>query len=139
MRLVIDNNVFFSLMNPKSINSYLFSMLRINEYFVPKCVNTELNEHKADCLVKSQLSEHEFELRRMEVEDELEFTDLPEYKRFLKKAIGSLPDPEDSPYLALALRLNCPIWSNDKHFEKQSLVKVFKTEDLVKLLLNNKF
>lgn len=138
MKLIIDNNVFFSLMNPKTINSYLFSSLKA-EFFAPEFIKSELNKYRIICLDKSKLSEHEFKLRKVEVEESLEFVKLLEYEEFLKTSLKHLPDPDDIDFLALALRFNnCPIWSNDKHFEKQSLVKVFKTEDLVKLLLNNK-
>ena len=40
-------------------------------------------------------------------------------------------DPDDIHLLALALKLNCPIWSNDKDFEGLG-VKVYRTLDLVK-------
>lgn len=137
MPLVLDNNIFFSLMNPKSINSYLFSSLKA-EFITPEYVKLELNKYKSECLIKSGLSEHEFEIRRTEVEKNIEFLKLAEYKTFLKKAKNFLPDPKDSPYLALALRLNCSLWSNDMHFKKQTLVPVLTTEELVNKLLSSK-
>jgi len=36
-------------------------------------------------------------------------------------------DEKDTPFLALALKLQCPVWSNDGDFEKQNLVEVYKT------------
>ena len=134
MKIVLDNNIFFSLMNPKSANSYLFSSLRV-EFLAPEFIKSELNKYKSECLIKSKLSEHEFELRQSEVESNIEFLKLSEYEDFLKKSKDSLPDPKDSPYLALALRLNCSIWSNDPHLKKQSLVKVFTTSELINKLL----
>jgi len=138
MKIVLDNNIFFSLMNPKSSNSYLFFSLRA-KFLAPTYVKSELNKYKLECLIKSRLSEHEFEIRQTEVEFNMEFLKLLEYKNFLKKAKDSLPDPKDLPYLALALRLNCSIWSNDKHFKQQSLVKVFTTAELINNLLKSKF
>lgn len=47
-------------------------------------------------------------------------------KRILQKR-----DPDDVHLLALALKLNCPIWSNDKDFEGSG-VKVYGTLELIK-------
>lgn len=40
-------------------------------------------------------------------------------------------DEKDTPFLALALKLEYPIWSNDKHFKKQEKIQVYTTEDLL--------
>ncbi len=40
-------------------------------------------------------------------------------------------DPDDIHLLALALKLNCPIWSNDKDFEGLG-VEVYSTLDLIR-------
>lgn len=47
-----------------------------------------------------------------------------------KRLIGKR-DLKDSHLLALALKLECPIWSNDKDFEGLGIV-VYKTLDLIK-------
>ena len=45
------------------------------------------------------------------------------------------PDPDDVEYLAVALSLDCAIWSNDKDLkEEQSRVVVVTTDELTKLL-----
>ena len=41
-------------------------------------------------------------------------------------------DKNDTPFIAAALAANLPIWSDDKHFEKQNKIKIFKTKDLVR-------
>jgi len=43
-------------------------------------------------------------------------------------------DRTDSPFLALALVLNCSIWSNDGHFKHQSLINVYTTKEILELL-----
>lgn len=138
MRLVLDNNIFFSLMNPFSVASYLFSLLKV-KFFAPEFVKSELRKYKEECLLKSKLSEHEFEIRQKEVEFETEFSKPLKYKDFLKEAIKELPDAKDSPYLALALSIKASIWSNDPHLKQQSLVKVFTTKELFKRMLRKEF
>jgi predicted nucleic acid-binding protein len=43
-------------------------------------------------------------------------------------------DPDDAPFLALAMMLDSPIWSNDGHFKRQKAVKVFTTKEILSLL-----
>src|SRR3989338_10405063 len=137
MKFVIDNNVLFSLMNPFSTASYLFSSIRV-EFIAPEFIRSEMDEHFSECHAKSDLSEHEFELRLLEIEELITFIEESEYEEFLAKAKSEIVDPDDSDFLALALSANASIWSNDPHFKKQSLVPVFTTSELVKLLLADK-
>ena len=134
MNLVLDNNILFSLMNPNSINSYLFSSLRAN-FSAPAFAMTEFEKYISICLSKSKLSEHEFQIRRREIEEQVEFVQLSKYRKFMKLSIVALTDKDDIDFLALALSLKSAIWSNDKHFKQQSLVQVFTTRELVNQLL----
>lgn len=134
MILILDNNVLFSLMNPHSINSYLFSSIKA-AFSAPDFIKSEFEEHREECLIKSKLSEHEFEIRQKDVESKIEFIELSKYKAFLKRAKDILSDPDDAPYLAAALSIKASTWSNDPHLRQQSLVRVFTTSDLVKLFL----
>ena len=43
-------------------------------------------------------------------------------------------DITDSVFIAAALSLKCPIWSNDKHFRMQNKVTNYKTIDILKLI-----
>ena len=47
-----------------------------------------------------------------------------------KKMIGKY-DTKDIDVLALALFLKCPLWSEDKHFQKVEGVIVVRTKDLI--------
>ena len=53
---------------------------------------------------------------------------------FENRAKSLISHETDIPFLALALELDIPLWSNDPHFKQQSLVKVFTTEELIKVL-----
>lgn len=54
-----------------------------------------------------------------------------EFRLFLDEARRISPDPDDSVYFALALRLEAAIWSNDKRLKEQNLVH--STSDLLLL------
>jgi len=43
-------------------------------------------------------------------------------------------DEKDTPFLALAMQLNCPIWSNDKHFKEQQVAEVYTTSEIIDLI-----
>jgi len=44
------------------------------------------------------------------------------------------PHHEDAPYLALAIALNIPVWSNDQGMHAQSKGKVYTTKALLKVI-----
>ena len=121
-------------MNPRSVNSYLFSLLKA-EFSAPEFIMSEFNKYKSICLSKSGLSKHEFEIRQTEVEEEIKFFELSKYETFLKEAEATLLDPDDADFLALALSIRANIWSNDPHLKEQSLVKVSTTKELVEAVL----
>ncbi len=56
------------------------------------------------------------------------------YSSRLKEAVSLAPHNEDAPYLALALTLCIPIWSNDQGIHAQSKVKVYTTKELLSVL-----
>ncbi len=134
MELVIDNNVLFSIMNPNSVASYLFFSLK-SKFLAPKFIKSEFSKYKKVCLKKSKLSEQEFEMRQAEVEETIRFFDFKEYKICIPKALKFMSDPNDVDFLALALSSNAIIWSNDLHFQKQTLVKVYTTKEIIELLI----
>jgi len=56
-----------------------------------------------------------------------------EHAEFIGKAKTMISDIDDVPFLALALKLNIGIWSDDEHFKEQSEIEVFTTDELYKI------
>ena len=54
-----------------------------------------------------------------------------ETEKFISKAKNICPDENDVDYFALALKLNCSVWSNDKALKNQSYIEVCSTEELI--------
>ena len=138
IKLVLEANIKFSIMKPDSIASYLFFTLKA-KFFTPEYIESEMNKHKFECLSKSKLPEHEFELWQDEVDGRIKFCNHSEYKDLLEKSASVIRDREDAPYLALALAIKAAIWSNDPHLKQQLLVKVYTTKELVDKLLKGEF
>lgn len=59
--------------------------------------------------------------------------DVDFYKETLKKAASLIGDrdPDDIHLLGLALKLSCPIWSNDKDFDDVG-IKIYNTLALIR-------
>ena len=57
-----------------------------------------------------------------------------EYSKQMIEAANFSPDPKDTMYFALAMKLNSSIWSNDNRLKEQDKVMTYKTSDLMKLV-----
>ncbi|MBI3190829.1 hypothetical protein HYZ41_03935 [archaeon] len=79
------------------------------------------------------LSEGQFSFISNLLNATMQFAGTEEYMRFLSRAIRICPDKDDIDFFALAMKLDCPLWSNDKALKKQPRVSIF-TEELVRLL-----
>ncbi len=136
MKLVIDNNIVFSIMKPDSASSFLFYKLLEQgyEFFAPSYLIEEFNNNERECFVKSKISIDDFKLRKKEVFSIIKFIELDYYKDEVKKLINLIPDKDDITYIALASKLNCALWSNDSLLKNQNKVRVLSTEDLIETL-----
>jgi predicted nucleic acid-binding protein len=72
------------------------------------------------------------------IDRDLKFIPLEEFKEFYEKAEKLSPDIKDVPYLALALKLNSAIWSNDKRLKNQSKINIISTENMLKFFEESK-
>lgn len=57
---------------------------------------------------------------------------ISNYREEASEIIGRI-DKDDIQFIATALAFNCPIWSDDKHFQQQKIVKVLTTKDMINL------
>ncbi len=130
MKLIIDNNILFSLMNPSSTNSFLFANLDA-VFFAPFFIIKEFDKYEKDCLKKSKLSKQEFKQRKEIVFSKINFVEFDYFKNLIQTAESFCPDVDDVFYFALALKLNIPLWSNDKKLKEQREVIVLDTRDVI--------
>lgn len=131
MRLVIDfNSIFSSFRKFSSTRRLLFSSSL--ELYSPGFALKELSKHRKVVMSKAKISIGEFGLLERVIAWRIKFIPVTEFKEFLQEAKSICPDPDDTEYFALALKLGCAIWSNDKALKNQSKVKVISTSELVK-------
>ena len=129
MRLVADTNILFSFFWKKSLSRKILSS-GAAELFSPEFALEEINAYESEIRRKTGLSKEEFRESRKELALLVEFVPVEEYRRFFKSLL-SVPDKDDIDFLALALHIGCPIWSQDKALKKQGAVTVYSTAELL--------
>ena len=55
-------------------------------------------------------------------------------KEHIEKAARISPDKDDNDFLALAMKLKCPLWTRDQKLRKQHSVKITDTSDIIALI-----
>jgi len=136
LKIIVDANVLFAAIIKDSATSSLFLVDGL-EFFAPDFLFVEFEKYE-DIIIeitsrsKEKVQQYINFLKRTIITiPERNFKDL--FKDFLPIS----PDPKDIPYLALAKRIKASIWSNDKKLkEKQDIIKVVTTADLVKRFLD---
>ena len=135
MRLVVDANILFSFFKRDSFTrKFILSHPEI-ELFTPLYVFNELEEHKEEIKSKARIDDRVYELSAKELLEYVTIVPLDDFKESWEEAKQISPDPDDVEYLAVALSLDCAIWSNDRDLKKtQSMVKILSTSDLISFL-----
>jgi predicted nucleic acid-binding protein len=133
MELVIDAGIVFTGLTGFGITKKIL-FLKSLKLYSPKQLLEEINEHKSRILKLSSLSSDETEELFKLIKERISFVPEKSFESFLEQANSSIPDKEDTSYLALALSKAIPIWSNDEHFKRQSVVEVFNTKELIEKL-----
>ena len=136
MKLVADTNrIIAALIRDSTSRRILLS--DEFEFLTVGVTKSEIEEHKQEIIDKAKVTEEEFNKifsllfsKIFVVGDVTIESKMEEAKRIMEKI-----DPDDTPFIALALAVeNDGIWSDDKHFEQQNMIKIWKTDVLLKLL-----
>ncbi len=132
MDLVIDANVLFSALIK---DSFAYNLLFNSSFhlFTPEYIFTELEKHKEELLRKTERTTEEFFRLVETLKRRIVIVPLEELVPYVDEAEKLTPDPDDMAYFALALKLNCAIWSNDKKLKDQNRIKVYNTHELSKI------
>src|SRR3989338_192132 len=133
MLLVVDTNILVSFFNEKSKARDLATS-SFSELLSPNFALYEINAHKQEISEKFSISDEQFVFALKLMNTVIQFVRAEEYRRFFSRAKKVSPDIDDIDFFALALKAGAARWANDKKLKKQPAVRVFSTEDLVKLL-----
>ena len=134
MDLVVDANVLFSVLIK---HSFTYNLLFSGSFhlFTPNYIFTELDRHKEEILKKTERTTEEVFKLLETLKQRVIIVPLEELVPYVEEAEKLTPDPDDMAYFALALKLNCAIWSNDKRLKEQGRIKVYNTHEVDKMKL----
>jgi predicted nucleic acid-binding protein len=135
MEVIIDANIFVAALLKKGATRKLLLNDELAPH-APEYVIEEIFDHLQEFETKSHLSRISLEelVKVLIIESKMNIIPKDELRPFIKKADEITPDPDDVMYFAAALKQNIGIWSNDKALQQQKTVKVYSTNDLIKLL-----
>ncbi len=130
MDLVIDANVLFAVLIK---DGFSYNLLFKDNFclFAPDYIFIEFEKHKEEILEKTMRTDKEFFKLLDILKRRIILVPLDELIDYIEEAEKITPDPDDMAYFALALKLNCAIWSNDKNFKEQDKIKVYYTHELI--------
>lgn len=134
MRLVIDANILVAaFLKAATTRNLLFDeQLKL---FSPEHLLIEGRKVLKERLARKKgLTESAFDQLFSLLTNDIQVLAKEEYVSHFAKSLEVTPHEEDAPYLACALHLGIPLWSNDAGMKTQTLVKVISTEELLKEL-----
>lgn len=127
--LVIDTNIIFSALIPQKskIRNLLFDS--DIKFYAPNFLIYEIYAHKEKILKNSKLNEHNFYILFNNILECIRFVpmdliDMQSRHKAYELCKGI--DEKDTPFVALAIYLDCPLWTGDKTLKKGLLKKGFK-------------
>ncbi len=134
MKIVVDTNILFSALVAKGKTRQI--LLREDvEFYVPEFFFKELRKYIEDISEKSGLKRRDVKILLNLLLENIQIVPKSTFEHKLlqaKKLIGNI-DPDDVPFLALALSLNQGvIWTEDKDFRNQEKVKIITTSEMIK-------
>ena len=132
MKLVIDANIIFAaiIRDGKTAELLVDNTFQL---YTPEYILFEIENHKEEITRKAgKTNEH---INGIIANFHKIITIIPqiEIQEFLEQAKKITPDICDIMYFALALKLNCPIWSNDAALKNQKEVQIYSTAELMQL------
>jgi predicted nucleic acid-binding protein len=135
MKIVVDANILFSALIKKDSFTRKFLVNDRFELYTSEFFFEEYTKHLATIAKKTKLSERDIRdlLNEFLLEAKIRVFANPELESFREEAEKICPDPDDVFYFQLALKLDCPIWSNDKALKKQDKIKIYTTKELLDL------
>lgn len=103
--------------------------------FAPEFIFSEFDKYKKLIVRKTRRNENELNKLIRILRSRVKTIPNEETERFIEKARGICPDKRDADYFALAIKLKCALWSNDKELKNQNSVVVYSTYELLKIIL----
>ena len=138
MEFVIDANILFSALIKDGLTRKLLLYDELILY-APKFILEEFFDKLIELSEKTEVDEITLTKKSQELISLSNIKIIPneELQDYLEKAKQVSPDKDDVIYFALALKLNCSIWSNDKKLKEQNTINIYSTDELIEKIKVN--
>ncbi len=133
MEVIIDANILFSSLIKNSLTANLLFKEDLTLY-VPDFFIEEFMKYENLILKKTNRSREDYIRILHCLKKIIHKISGEKFSNFLNKAEKICPDEKDIPYFALALKLEIPIWSNDKKLKEQNIIKIYSTKEMLEIL-----
>ena len=133
MLLVVDANVALSALAAGRLTDIFLSFKL--ELVAPELFFIEIMKHKEEIKEKSKLNNEDCETLLALFGKRIKVVPMDEFITFMPKAEELLGEHvKDAPYLALALKLDCPFWTYEKRFRDMGNVKSLTTSEVARIV-----
>ncbi len=129
-KFVADANILFSLGRESTKTNQIVEHYKL-ELYSPLYALDELKKHAKEIEEKTKESFNKF---LENISNKVKFVKTEETKKEIESCAEAISDSTDIIYLALAKKLNLPIWSNDKDFKEQYERLALTTTEMIELL-----
>lgn len=133
MKLIIDANIIFAAIIKNNIVRKLIFNKNL-DLITTSYVLEEIFKHRNEIKLKANLEDDEMNLLIIDFTKRISIIKETELEDYFDESIKICPDTNDIHYFALALKLKCPIWSNDKKLKEQKYIKIINTKELLNLM-----
>jgi|SRR3989338_7483548 len=141
MFIVVDVNVIISslLTSGNSFNVFALNSLTNKFTFIaPEFLIIELEKHKREIKERTKMPLKEFEENLDFIFGQISLIPDSEFNDKIEEANKILQEhKKDSPYLAMALKFKCQIFSGDKEFKKRCKEKVITPKEMIDKMYSN--
>lgn len=131
MKITVDANILFSALIKEGLARKIWFNPEL-ELLSPKYLIIEFKKYAKYISKKSRLNKTDFELLVEKLFLQIQLIEDQELKPFLPAAASLSTDSKDWLYIALALKENTIIWSEDKGLKKQQRIAVYSTQEMQK-------
>ena len=131
-KLVADTNILFSFFLNNSFTRKFLLNAKIKIISPIKALK-ELKKYSELIIKKTGLNNKIFKIELNNLKKIVEFKNENDYSSYLNEAEKISPDKDGASFLALSLKYNCFLWSNDFKLKSQNKVKVLSTKEIIEL------
>lgn len=134
MKIVVDTNIIVSALIKEGIIRDIILSKDLHLVTVSFTLS-KIWKHKEEICEKAGISLRELFVLLDITFKYIKIVNSSFYNEYIEQAKSLIKDIKDVPFLACAIALGCPIWSEDKHFDEQDKVKILKTKDIIGMVL----